>query len=299
MKPLPMKQSRIKLTILIFLAVVTFSSANIALAQDEAIQHYEVEIVIYKNIKVPKSKEYILPVSSPRRDNEIFDLSSVASIEAAKKKQYRVVPTAGLRLTDIVANIAKSSRYELLIHTAWRQPGLDKSETLPIWVKSGHRFGNEFISIDDKIELLQSAQDEIDAVSSANLNETNLAQADEQSQRPNKTGLYELEGKITVALSRYLHVYTDIVLRKPRLSTDAQLETVNTNQRVLENLSDSRILDNHRMKEHRRMRSETLHYLDSPEFSMLVFITPYEPPIQTSSAVTQSEGAIASTIILD
>ena len=42
--------------------------------------------------------------------------------------------------------------------------------------------------------------------------------------------------------------------------------------------SDTRILNNHSLKERRRMRSNVLHYLDSPEFSMLVLITPYEAP---------------------
>ena len=49
-------------------------------------------------------------------------------------------------------------------------------------------------------------------------------------------------------------------------------------QSVIENLPDTRILNNHSLKERRRMRSKKLHYLDSPEFSMLILITPYEAP---------------------
>ena len=92
------------------------------------------------------------------------------------------------------------------------------------------------------------------------------------------TSLYELEGKITIGLSRYLHTYADLVLRKPRLTIDPSIEVPELDQSVIENLPDTRILNNHSLKERRRMRSNKLHYLDNPEFSMLILITPYEAP---------------------
>ena len=85
---------------------------------------------------------------------------------------------------------------------------------------------------------------------------------------------YELEGKITVALARYLHIYTDLVLHR-RKSLD---DTV-ANPGV-DNLDDpatttTNKFDSYHLKEHRRMRSKKLHYLDHPEFGLLVMITPY------------------------
>ena len=49
-----------------------------------------------------------------------------------------------------------------------------------------------------------------------------------------------------------------------------------TDAYVAANRADTLILNNHRLREHRRMRSKNLHYLDSPEFGMLILITPYE-----------------------
>jgi len=89
-------------------------------------------------------------------------------------------------------------------------------------------------------------------------------------------GLYEFEGKITIALGRYLHTYTNLILRRPRLSVDPVLSNVAQNAYLAANAADTRILNNHRIKEHRRMRSKNLHYLDHPEFAMLILITPYE-----------------------
>ena len=33
---------------------------------------YDVEIVIFKNVQVPKSREFVLPVSSPSRDENML-----------------------------------------------------------------------------------------------------------------------------------------------------------------------------------------------------------------------------------
>jgi hypothetical protein len=92
----------------------------------------------------------------------------------------------------------------------------------------------------------------------------------------NHDGLYELEGKITIALSRYLHTYTDLILRRPRLSADSVLDNPAQAEYLAAHAADTRILNNHLLREHRRMRSKNLHYIDSPEFAMLVLITPYE-----------------------
>jgi hypothetical protein len=294
-------------TVMSSLAATCLSSKALALESDDLIPHYEIEVIIYKNTKVPTSQEYTLPISSPIKDDQILDLSDSDSIEAAIKKHYEVVPEARLQLNDMVNKIKKSSRYEVLKHFAWRQPGLDQSQVLPLWIKAGRHFGNEFISIDDKVELLKASQavkDRVTLISidseQNDLNYTEIIDETSLILEPKINGLYEVEGKITVSLSRYLHVYTDLVLRKLRNPLDPQLENTNLDSQPLlnENLSEARILDNYALKEHRRMRSETLHYLDSPGLSMLIIITPYEIPVKLPRVILQKKDlAIERTVI--
>ncbi len=242
---------------------------------DEKTRYYDVEIVIFKNNKVPKGSELILPVSSPRIDEDILDLSSPDSIEAAKEKSYEIIPASELRLTESVIKIVNSPRYSLLAHTGWRQPGLEKEQALPIWIKGGRIYGTEYTSIDDYTSLPEKNNYDITQQSQESDNsfpEPTIPDPEIQS------SLYELEGKITIALSRYLHTYANLVLRKPRLTIDPELNTSNEDKLWVDDTPDTRILNNHVLKEHRRMRSNRLHYLDSPEFSMLVLITPYEAP---------------------
>jgi hypothetical protein len=297
------------LTLLSILATSLAGSLLVGKAQaqdnDPTLQ-YEVEIVLYKNTKVPKSKEYILPVGSPAKDDGTIDFSQPSSIEAAKEQQYEVVPKTELRLANTARKISRSSRYEVLTHFAWRQPGLEKSRVLPVWIKAGRRYGNEFISIDDQIKLLRANQtvDDGDIINSLdvaqnNLNEPGITEAATPLTKADTKGLYEVEGEIKVALSRYLHVYTDLVLRKPRGSINSQLEAAGSDPLFYENLANARILDNHRLKEHRRMRSETLHYLDSPELSMLILITPYEIPVVSHSTVPKTKSLPTKITVSD
>ena len=270
-------------------------------ADTESLPVYDIEIVIFKNIKAPKSREFVLPVSSPSKDEKILDLSSVRSIAAANKLGFVILADQEFRLTEAVAKLIESSRYELLLHTAWRQPGLDREKALPVWIRGGRVFGSEYTSIDDAIDLQEIAPDANQQTTNGTakvfdeqtLEALELKQLEQQSTRRGQ-GLYELEGKITIALSRYLHLYTDLVLRRPRQSIDPVLDSSIQSRTLATYSADTRILDNHSLREHRRMRSKNLHYLDNPEFGMLVLITPYqvpedfeEAPLETESTTTE------------
>jgi len=263
----------------------------------EVVPRYDVEIIVFRNIQAPTSKEFILPVSSPSKGDKFLDLSSAKSVAAAGADGYELIPPDEFRLLDIVARLVESSRYELLLHAGWRQPGLERDKVLPVWIRGGRIYGNEYTSIDSQIELIES----IPQLNSKQQNEGQDFAFDEQTlesielqlleqqSRKQHQGLYELEGKITIALSRYLHTYTDLVLRRPRLTVDPKLRNAAQDSYLAAYSADTRILNNHALKEHRRMRSKNLHYLDNPEFALLILITPYEVPENFEEAPIESE----------
>ena len=259
-------------------------SQTVDAVEEEVIPLYDVEIVLFKNLKVPQSREFVLPISSPSRPENMLDLSSMASIEAARELGYDLVATDQLRLLELVTRLINSKRYELLLHAAWRQPGLERERVLPVWIKGGRIYGNEYMSIDSQIEFIDNmampANGDDDAEPSLEIDEQTLESQElqmlEMQTMQAHDGLYELEGKITIVLSRYLHTFTDLVLRRPRLTADPTLENAATDAYLAAHAADTHILNNHHLKEHRRMRSKNLHYIDSPEFGMLILITPYE-----------------------
>jgi len=287
--------NRQSLSLLVLAALV--SAPGLAQSQTSAeVPRYDVEVVIFKNVKVPKSREFVLPVSSPAKDKEMLVLSSARSVKAAKKLGYEIIRGDQYRLTDVANKLVDSSRYELLLHTAWRQPGLEQERALPVWIRGGRIYGDEYTSIDSQIEFLESmpkadgkkADGTPYEFDEQTLESIELQLLEQQSSKRQQR-LYELEGKITIGLSRYLHAYTDLVLRRPRLTID-QETTNSAQQRTLAAYSaDTLILNNHSLKERRRMRSKNLHYLDSPEFAMLILITPYKAPEVFEEAPLETE----------
>ncbi len=282
------------------LGLILVVSIQAHAATEDEIRYYDVEVVIFKNNLGPKGQEYILPNSSPRKDGEILDLSSSASIKAAREKSYEIIPIEEMRLTETVLRIVNSTRYSLLAHVAWRQPGVGKDQALPIWIKGGRIFGEEFISIDNQIDIELLAKTEYLGSENDSAFSTIESPDTQDSEYESDTSLYELEGKITIGLSRYLHTYADLVLRKPRLTIDPSIEVPGLEQSVIENLPDTRILNNHSLKERRRMRSNKLHYLDNPEFSMLILITPYEAPeVDQTTSISPLDMLLARNEISD
>jgi hypothetical protein len=72
----------------------------------------------------------------------------------------------------------------------------------------------------------------------------------------------ELDGTVKVVLGRFLHVYTDLAYRKA------------FNVSSKDALGRSRVLADFSIKTHRKMRSNTLHYIDHPYLGILIEIRP-------------------------
>jgi hypothetical protein len=86
-----------------------------------------------------------------------------------------------------------------------------------------------------------------------------------------------LEGTVTVALERYLHLSLDLVFRPDTAQTgmhplDVYLDPASA---YAETAAPAPVF---RMIETRRMRSGERHYFDHPRIGVIALITAYEPP---------------------
>lgn len=247
---------------------------------------YDVEIIIFRNDSVPKGREINLPTPSASRTENTIALAQLENPEVAEDTGFSLLAGEEMRLMDSAQKISDSSRYSLLLHTGWRQPGLESGKTIPVWIQGGRVFSNRYSSI-DQFSAIQSSEDS------------------GISQTP-RYGLYELEGLIEITLSRYLHTRADLVLRKPAdpVSLMQQQLDPDLTEEELERLEGGSLL-NYGLNEQRRMRSKKLHYLDHPQFGMLVLITPYEAPepvdqpAEGDSAVTPEESAVTGDLLPD
>ena len=130
----------------------------------------------------------------------------------------------------------------MLKHLAWRQPVVERKDALPIIINAGRDYSSAFPE-----RMFRQVE----------FNDSNFTTGQDQDNQ-----LHELEGTITIAISRYIHLYTDLVFRMPQLST--------------ESLSRDQVLADFGIKSHRRMRSRELHYVDHPLVGILIEATPIE-----------------------
>ncbi len=249
---------------------------------------YDVEIILFKNVSVPKGHEVNLPTPAAEHSPQMLDLNDPAQVQQASEKGFSALAMDDLRLLEEASKIIRSSRYQLLAHIGWRQPGLDKDNAIGVWIRAGETFDKSYSSIDqlEATSVDPAASDQVDRIS-------------EDPVKPALNGqqLYELEGSITIILARYLHAQTDLVLRKPA-TMESLLQTNPDGESPVGNVDAEKVLTNHALKERRRMRSRVLHYLDSPELGMLVQITPYEKPQDLPTEVS-AEASGETPVALD
>jgi hypothetical protein len=135
--------------------------------------------------------------------------------------------------------IKRSSSRKLLLHTGWIQSMHPEKKARPVAIK----IGKTYTSLD--------------------------------TGRPGGTSIYsdyqnpvstpvrhkQIEGSIKISISRFLHVWSDLLFRRPHYNT-----STNSSEYV-----DTQAF---RYRDHRKMRSKELHYIDNPSFGMLIYALP-------------------------
>ena len=88
------------------------------------------------------------------------------------------------------------------------------------------------------------------------------------------------EGEIRLHVSRYLHINVDLAqsecvpTQQKTVPAGYQSSSTAADSRTYTGLTSECIEHTYQFKQHRKMRSKELHYLDNPVFGMLVYITP-------------------------
>ena len=134
------------------------------------------------------------------------------------------------------ARLMQAGNYRVLTHRTWQQPGLGAAAAVPVRIAAG--------------PIIRHA---VQTHPIANPVTARRAGARR-----------ELEGTVKVSLGRYLHVHTDLVYwhHMPATPTVAIPASATPGTR----------LTGLRLRQHRRMRSGELHYLDHPMLGVIIII---------------------------
>lgn len=205
-----------------------------------ATPEYTVEVIVFKNLSGnPAGAEIWTRTNQeplPEADLEI-DLPDEVASPKQEAVEYTRLQGSELSLGELAKKLRASSRYEVLLHQGWRQPGLDRNRAAPMRIE---------VTLDDGARSARAAS------------------GGWGSPRA------RLEGELKLILSRYLHLETDL-----RYYTGEVLQPLDAIQDEFADLVTQPLV--YRLKQGRRMRSGELHYLDHPGFGLLAVVRPYQP----------------------
>jgi len=240
----------------------------ISVQAEEEIRYYDVEIILFENLdRSARDSEYWPSSVELVRDDKTVSLGErftgtlPEGVDPALA--FKLLPAKSLQLTKQAEKIEASDSRRVLLHTAWRQPGLSEEDAMTVYFKK-------------MIPGVPPGASGTQATGAANTTAT--------PQSPYVTPeAGEIEALIRVYLSRYLHVTTDIIFVPQPANQSAdplmfETSTPDVQQPVTYRQHQTR----------RRMRSRELHYLDNPVLGLLIFITPYENQTNTGKSAPKN-----------
>ncbi len=254
----------------------------------QEVRYYDVEVILFENLDPAARQSEIWPESVELElDERTIEIGQPwpgpFPDEYEPRLSFKPLPSATYQLNEQARKIDESPTRRVLLHTAWRQPGMPQDMALKVHFQRHIPTGPEPMA---ETEMATEGESSPAAVLGA----------------PPEEG--DLEGLIQVMLARYLHVKADIVFR-PKLPETATLSEdvpegfqplpaatydVMKSSEIPESIEASGELGDteepvvaeqrpvvyHLNQIRRRMRSRELHYLDHPVIGMLIRITPYE-----------------------
>lgn len=198
---------------------------------------YKIEIILFAHTNSPKQTiSNRPPLKVPDNGLSLQNVEPGSAWQPVSEDQFI--------LGGVARNLAASNKYRVLKHFAWRQPVVERRKALPIQISAGRDFTSAFPE-----RTFRNTE----------FNDQNLI----DSQRK-QTQIRELAGTVTIAISQYIHLYTDLVYRQPVSMPPELRATLNRDQ----------ILVDHGIESHRRMRSGELHYIDHPLVGIIIEATP-------------------------
>lgn len=242
--------------------------ANSSFAED--MRYYDVEVIVIENLseKAKSSENWPLQVNLLQAEKTV-QLGEPVLGEWLPQDQeidlnlsYKVLGSKGLLLSEEVEKISESKTQRVIFHTAWRQPGLDKNQSLPIYFK--HEIATPPIIEEEVSENVLNSGIEQDSEVTAI-----------QKQAPSPS---ILEGILRVTLSRYLHLEAELILKNkiPEIIKSDNPFSVLDNVEERSEVEKQGVI--HLKQKRRRIRSNELHYIDHPVLGILIRITRYEKP---------------------
>lgn len=242
---------------------------------------YDIEVVVFRHLAETSGDAEWWPDDPGHPDvGDARALSDIPPLDTAATTPPdgpRRLSADRLTLSGIVDALEKNAQYSPLLHLGWSQPAAPRDDSPLIRIGKG--------------ELAADGVSADRAPGNGNTAETESPLDRPPLRRP-------LDGTLRVAVNRYVHVWADLLFhpqQAPRNRAgdpdapaddgrafreeavmDALLrgELSAEEARLLMLRPDEPVFLGYRLRQHRRMRSGELHYIDHPKVGIILRATP-------------------------
>lgn len=280
---------RLLLSLLRLLALAAISPLLAA-----ADRWYEVEVLVLSHLNAdttaerwPENDSITLALDGAVPAPNTITTPMMATTPAPSAQELlrlAAVPPAQYKLQDAYKSLARARNYRPLLHTAWRQPIGPGKNNVKIRLAGGKDYAGRYGLLG---KLLTSGD------------------------QPASEGLWEVDGYVQLSASRFLHVETEMLFRRPAdvilpppaadspvpadvvttTDTAATTEPATATNPATTPPTDAGpgwqttdtllVAEDHlqfyKLSQGRRLKANELHYFDHPLFGLLIVLRPLEP----------------------
>ncbi len=233
---------------------------------------YQVEIILFSDVSTAGASSERWPANPGMPD--LANAIELNSGNGGTSQAYKLLPSSALKLNAVQRSLQRSSSFYPIMHIGWRQPVVAQDKAVPIHIFGGKRYTAAMAAPADATQ--PGTADQTGPQTNTSGDNGGALAAGLSVPAPDQTNkVWEINGSLLLTRARYLHAWVDLVFTQPAGmvgGADADI-------------SDDGLL-HFRMRQHRRMRSGELHYIDHPLFGMLIMVTPYTPPKSAPTAST-------------
>lgn len=227
------------------------------LSQADEVRYYDIEVIIFESLdegaRISENWRHEVTLDVPPMVVELGQpYPGPIPKQFDPKQSFRVTATNQFQLQEEAKLLTESKNYRILLHTGWRQPGMDVDTALPVHITQS------FI-VDEAGKSL--------AANTAPVRSPVINQIQTRS---------TLNGYIKVILSRYLHMDVKLAYTtKIPLTTETVIpaQTLDAQDTVPVGPPKPVV---YYLEETRKMRSKEVHYLDHPVLGVVLLATPFE-----------------------
>lgn len=272
-------------------------------AQAEQPVWYEVELIIFSHTD-PRWDAEVWPQYYEQPElGRLIELGEAnpellpTPVDAGGPAPFSLIDETEMRLLAERDKLELSNRHQVLLHTGWRQPGLERDKALAVHIRTQRDLDSPMSALSEPAPAedmaMQVAQE---AGMDAGIAMNDGHSGDDLYGISAPEPVERINGSVRLILSRYLHLETALYYTPME---SAAYFSGYPSRMAGELVDEANELDAplprfFSLEDSRRMRSRELHYIDHPLFGVLALVTPYEQPERPDSQPTAVNTGVQS-----